>query len=149
MKFKIIANEQTPAVFYDISVGDLIKNDKKKLIKFLSFASRQHGCVGLASNQVSCDGQRIMNCFFAIKVNHVWDLIIDPVILEYHGEKSTKEEGCLTWIGKTIIAERYPEIVVRYFNIKGEIKNNTLTGYEAQIWQHEYSHLKGREEKFK
>lgn len=147
MKFKIIPNEQTPEVKEFKDALSLIKYNKKMILKFLAFAKNKKSCCGLAANQVSLDGERIMERFFVIKFNHWWDIIICPEILEYKGSKKEQKEGCLTWIGKTIIAERFPEIKVRYYNINGEIKERNISGFEAQIWQHEYNHLMGVEEK--
>ena len=146
MKFKIIANEQTPAIKILAFDKIALEYDKQKLVKFLSFASRQFNCCGLAANQVSLDGERIMGNFFAIKVGHVWDLVICPEILAYNGKPTTEREGCLTWLGKAIVAKRYPNIDVTYYNIKGEKFVRTISGFEAQIWQHEYNHLRGIKE---
>jgi len=145
MKFKIIPNEQTPFVTIGHSSEYFMQNKEsyKLLIKFLSFASRQFNCAGLAANQVSCNGLRIMEIFFAIKVGRVWDLVICPEIIIYHGKPKIEEEGCLTWLGKTIIAERYSSISVKYYNLKGEFITRKIDGFEAQIWQHEYNHLMG------
>lgn len=143
MKFKIIPNEQTPAISPWIAAEEILKNHYKLMVKFLSFATRQYLCAGLASNQASCDGERIMVPFFAIKDNHFWDIVISPEITAFRGPKTEKVEGCLTWLGKDIIAERYPEIDVLYWNFKGQKKIETITGFKAQVWQHEYNHLKG------
>lgn len=142
-KFKIIPNEQTPKTTEAVT-----HHDRKLLDKFLSFARRQHNCTGLASNQVSVDGKRIDKKFFAIKVGHFWDIIIHPDIIKYNGMKEEKIEGCLTWLGKKIIADRYHNIDVCYTNLKDQNIVRTITGFEAQVWQHEYNHLQGIEEKF-
>jgi peptide deformylase len=139
MKFKIIPNEQTPKVSNPID----IKADLKLMEKFASFAMRQHNCAGLSANQVSCGGKRIEKTFFAIKINNFWDIVINPEITEYIGNSSEKVEGCLTWLGKNIIASRYPEINVRHYNLKGDFLYRRVSGWEAQVWQHEYNHLSG------
>jgi len=148
MKFKIIPNEQTPETISILSVYEWIFLNKKLLEKFLSFASRQHNCAGLAANQVSVDGERIMRSFFAIKDGHFWDMVIEPYISIYKGEGEDKTEGCLTWLGRKIIAKRWSSIDVRYWNLKGEFIKKSVVGLQAQIWQHEYNHLMGIEEKF-
>ena len=145
MKFKIIANKQTPKSG-DFSISDRYVD--KLFNKFISFAMRQHNCVGLAANQVSCNGMRIMLPFFAIKFNYHWDIVVSPEILKYKGKKEEKIETCLTWIGKNISVKRNNVIMVRYLNMKGERIERIITGFEAQIWQHEYNHLMGIEEKF-
>lgn len=147
MKFKIIANEQTPEIAASSPLSVLLNEKRNMLIKFLSFARRQTNCCGLAANQVSLDGVRLMENFFAIKVGHFWDIVLYPEIISYEGVRSIKKEGCLTWLGKTLQNERYTIIQAEYYNLKGEKINREITGFEAQIFQHEYDHLKGVEEK--
>jgi len=79
--------------------------------------------------------------------NGDWRIIIDPEISEYSGIKEEKAEGCLTWKGKVIVAERYRKIRVRYFDDMGKRCEEDVKGFEAQIWQHEINHLDGVEEK--
>lgn len=144
MKLKIIPNEQTPEIVNYKPLYKLLYEDYDLLVKFISFARTRHNCVGLASNQCSARNKRIMEPFFAIRdERNRWDIIIHPQIVKYGGKKKLKEEGCLTWIGKTIIAERYPWIDVKYFTLNGNLIEETLSGFKAQVFQHEYNHLKG------
>ena len=146
MKFKIIPNEQTPKVNLTEAID--INKDHKLFEKFLSFARRQRNCTGLAANQVSLDGERVMKSFFAIKTDRFWDMIINPEILKYSDEKEVKIEGCLTWLGKQLTVERFNYIDVCYYNLQGTYIERSISGFEAQVWQHEYDHLMGVEEKF-
>jgi len=150
MKFKIIPNQQTPAVppiHYLHALLDLGYNIKA-CEKFLSFAMRQKNhCVGLAANQLSLDGKRFEVNMFAIKHNHQWDLILNPKILQYYGKPKIKIERCLTWIGKEIEAYRYNKIEIEYLTLKGTTIRDIIYDFEAQIFQHEYNHLMGIEEK--
>jgi peptide deformylase len=142
MKFKIIPNQQTPAIIQNNFLSILACE------KFLSFAMRQKNhCVGLAANQVSLDGQRFNVNMFAIKYNHQWDIILSPRILEFYGKPEIKIEKCLTWLGKKIEAERYNSIYVEYLPLRGGTTYRKLYDLEAQIFQHEYNHLMGIEEK--
>ena len=152
MKFKIIPNTQTPKIEHKITnVQAFIKDNRKLLEKFLSFARRQHNCVGLAANQVSVDGERIMLPFFAIlnEQERFWDIFIAPELVEEIGEPVETKERCLTWLGKTIEATRYPIVHVKYTKLNGESKEDLLHGFHGQIFQHEYNHLMGIEEKVK
>ena len=90
-----------------------------------------------------------MERFFVIKINHRWEMFLDPKILEYFGEKEKKYEGCLTCIGEIIEVERYPMISVQYYNLKGELVSICLKDFEAQVFQHELNHLDGVEEKLR
>lgn len=153
MKFKIIPNEQTPeiALYNDIQQQEVIpfiEENYLLLSKFLSFARTKKNCVGLAANQVSVDGNRIMKPFFAIKEGSFWNLILFPKIIEGYGLPKEEIETCLTWIGKKIKATRHPGISVSYYTLKGEYIETLIKNFEAQIWQHEYNHLKGINEIF-
>jgi peptide deformylase len=148
MKFRIIPNQQTPKVELIKNIDTFLKDNFNMLEKYLSFAKRQHNCVGLAANQVSLKNERIMYKFFAIKEKHFWDIKINPEIIKYKGKAEEKIEGCLTWLGKKLSVKRYKEIEVKYFNLKGEYIKEIITGNEAQVWQHEIDHLNGVEERF-
>lgn len=149
MKLKIIPNEQTPKIIDYKPIEQLLKEDYKLLEKFISFSQSRNCCAGLASNQVSCDDKRIMQPFFTEKDRNGWAIYLHPKIVDHIGHKYKTEEGCLTWQGKTILAERYPEVIMEYYNLKGEVKMERASGFKAQVWQHECNHLLGIEEKFK
>lgn len=151
MNFKIIKNEQTPRVntgMEEPALNYFIKNNYSMFEKFISFASRQKTAVGLAANQVSLNGERIMLRFFAIKHDHRWELILNPKILKFHGIGTEQIETCLTWPGRKIKVKRWYSIDVSYYSLKGESIHGAITGLQAQIWQHEHAHIFGTEEKF-
>ena len=152
MKFEIIPDQQTPRI-NDVVFDDMVKYidlHRTELETFLEFAEEQHSAVGLAANQCSLDGERFTTRAFALRnlLTHQWSLVIDPHITKYIGLKEEKAEGCLTWKGQKILAERYRAVEVDYFNIDGErITGEIHHGFEGQIWQHEINHLNGIEEK--
>lgn len=146
MSFEIIPDQQTPKVLQENIDVDYICEHRELFESFLDFAEQQRNCVGLAANQCALNGERFNQRMFALKVtkNGIWQLIINPVISEYLGYKETKLEGCLTWRGKTIVAERFPAIRVSYYDIDGDFVNNIIVkGFDAQIFQHEYNHIEG------
>ena len=150
MKFEIIPNEQTPKI-NDIVVGEMtqyIDLHRAELEEFLKFAQTQDTAVGLAANQCSLDGERFMVRAFALRdlKTKEFSLIIDPRITKNIGIKEVKGEGCLTWVGRKILAERYRAVEVDYFTINGEYSMEIHKGFEGQIWQHEINHLNGIEE---
>lgn len=147
MKFKIIPNQQTPAV-KETDSAYLYLHQGKLLEKFLSFAMRQHNCVGLAANQVSCDSERVTDSFCVVKEGHIWEVAIAPRITQQLGTPEEKIEGCLTWLGKKLKVTRFPSVEVSYYNLKGENVLRKVTGFDAQIWQHEINHLLGIAEVF-
>jgi len=151
MIFEIIPSEQTPdlgKIIYG-NMNQYIDAHRTELEEFLKFAQTKDTAVGLAANQCSLDGQRFTVRAFALRDRETkeFSLIIDPHITKYYGIKELKAEGCLTWAGRKIHAERHRGIEVDYFTMDGERFTNEIhTGFEAQIWQHEINHLNGIEE---
>ena len=150
MKFEIIPNEQTPRL-NDIVFADAtryIDMHRTELMDFLKFAETQDTAVGLAANQCSLDGERFTVRAFALRnvLTHQWSLVIDPHITREIGIKEVKSEGCLTWKGRKILAERSRAVEVDYFTMDGERHRETPHGFVGQIWQHEINHLNGVEE---
>ena len=151
MEFKVIPNEQTPelAFIQDELIMEYIDKRKERLLAFLDYAKTRDDAVGLACNQVALDGDRFAVRAFALRdmESHEWSLVIDPVITKYIGIKEVKAEGCLTWKGQVIVAERNRAVEVSYYDMDGVLhENEVYVGFEAQIWQHEINHLNGVEE---
>ena len=105
MEFKVIPNEQTPAV---PDAGILLEHEinihRKELNAFLEFASTRGNAVGLAANQCAIDDKRFMLRVFALGgKERNWRLVINPVITKYIGLADIKVEGCLTWKDKLLL----------------------------------------------
>lgn len=149
MKFEIIKEQRTPAVIKFNDYSNYTKANKELIEYFLLFVKMLKNCVGLAANQVSKDGERLMEYMFAIKDSSgAFGIVINPIIVGKYGIKESKYEACLTWPGKIIFVERYSHIKVSYIDIKGDFIHQNLSGYTAQVFQHEVDHLNGIEEKF-
>lgn len=149
MKFEIIPDQQTPAVPQIKSVHEYIEDHIISFCEFLAFARTQSNACGLAANQTNADGERFMHRMFALMdlKTREWRLIVDPVIVKYIGISENKIEGCLTWLGKKMVAERARAVEVSYYDFSGtKIKGEIYKGFEAQIWQHEINHLNGIKE---
>jgi peptide deformylase len=157
MEFKVIPNEQTPEVPWvqDEFIADYIEKHRETLEAFLEFAKTRGNAVGLAANQCAIfagddddeDGERFMVRAFALGGREQnWRIIIDPTVIG-HGIKEQKAEGCLTWKGRVIVAERYRTVEVTYYDMEGNLHSGEVyKGFDAQIWQHEVNHLNGVEE---
>ena len=149
--FEIILEEQTPKLEPMENPKEYIEGNKEFLRSFLKFARSQGNAVGLASNQVAYNGERIDQRFAAILTTAGWVLAVDPKISKTEGDVFVAKEGCLTWPGKTIAADRYPTVEVEFYliddNYTGEFHTrNADLKIESQIWQHEINHLNGVEE---
>lgn len=95
--------------------------------------------VGLAAPQVGINER-----YFVIDIGDgVVRKIINPEILEYSEEFTETDEGCLSVPGIYKKVKRAYEIKVKYLNEKGEEKEETMTGFLAKAFQHEFDHLSG------
>jgi peptide deformylase len=149
-KIEIIPDLQTPKVPDIDDIELFFIQNIKTLQAFKDYAVSRLDAAGLAANQVSIDGERLMLRVFAFrdlttdKREPVWKLIINPRIREYFGMVDLKIEGCLTWCGRKIVASRHRGVVVDYYNELGEpVRGEIYTGFNAQVWQHEINHLDG------
>ncbi|MCK9575715.1 MAG: peptide deformylase [Candidatus Pacearchaeota archaeon] len=150
MKIEIIKEEQTPLLpeiqnpHYFGRTSSLLINE---LIDFVKYRK----AVGLAANQVSVDGNRLMDRFFLERKyeketaisGEIWSAIINPSIIERIGMTDACVEGCLTWPGYNIMANRYRRIKVKFWDEDGVEHTKIIIGFRAHIWQHEINHLDG------
>ena len=93
-------------------------------------------CVGLAANMIGVKKNIII-----VNMGFVDLVMFNPVIIKKDTPYET-EEGCLSLTGlrKT---KRYENIEVEYYDMKWEKKTIKLSGWTAQICQHECDHLEG------
>lgn len=98
--------------------------------------AHQEECVGLAANMIGKSKNII-----AVNIHGTVQVMLNPVITEAKNEYEA-EEGCLSLDGvrKT---KRFKSIVVEYDDLKFRKKSMKLSGFSAQIVQHEIDHLKG------
>ena len=94
-------------------------------------------CVGLAANMIGVQKRVIIFNLGLVPI-----VMFNPILLSYKGPYET-EEGCLSLTGVRPTT-RYETITVSYCDSKWQEQTITLTGFPAQICQHELDHLEGR-----
>lgn len=117
-----------PATQADLSVGrDLLD----------TLQANREACVGMAANMIGVKKNIIIMNMGLIDV-----VMFNPVIISRRGRYET-EEGCLSLEGvrKTT---RYQEIEVEYYDSSWKKQRQKLSGWTAQIAQHEIDHLSGK-----
>lgn len=117
-----------PATQADLSVGrDLLD----------TLQANREACVGMAANMIGVEKNIIIVNMGLIDV-----VMFNPVIISRRGRYET-EEGCLSLEGvrKTT---RYQEIEVEYYDSNWKKQRQKLSGWTAQIAQHEIDHLSGK-----
>jgi len=70
-------------------------------------------------------------------------IFLDPVIEAWSDETATGPEGCLSIPGIVAEIERPVEIALRWRDIGGTERRETLAGFPAICAQHEIDHLDG------
>lgn len=117
-----------PATQADLSVGrDLLD----------TLQANREACVGMAANMIGVKKNIIIVNMGLIDV-----VMFNSVIISRRGRYET-EEGCLSLEGvrKTT---RYQEIEVEYYDSSWKKQRQKLSGWTAQIAQHEIDHLSGK-----
>jgi peptide deformylase len=145
-EFEIITGAQTPAVNWVADPRAFAEENSELLFAFRKFAVAAGNAIGLAANQANRDGEHLLLPFFVMLDVEIgrWKTMINPEIDRTEGETAERMEECLSWPGEKLLANRFSEIVVSYYDEKGEFHHDkTLKGLNAQIFQHEIDHLKG------
>ena len=94
-------------------------------------------CVGLAANMIGVQKRVIIFNLGLVPI-----VMFNPVLLSFEDPYET-EEGCLSLTGVRLTT-RYETITVSYRDSKWQEQTIILTGFPAQICQHELDHLEGR-----
>ena len=94
-------------------------------------------CVGMAANMIGVKKNIII-----VNMGFIDVVMFNPVIVSKRDMYET-EEGCLSLNGvrKTT---RYQEIEVEYYDFNWKKQRQKLSGWTAQICQHEIDHLSGK-----
>ena len=122
-----LAQKSVPASKDDLQVGrDLIDTLK----------AHREGCVGMAANMIGVKKNIII-----VNMGFIDVVMFNPVITSKSGPYQT-EEGCLSLVGvrKTT---RYQDIEVEYYDFAWKKQRQKLSGWTAQIAQHEIDHCNG------
>lgn len=111
----------------DISVGQDLRDTLK---------ANADRCVGMAANMIGVRKRVII-----VNMGLMDVVMYNPVIVKKAGPYEA-EEGCLSLDGvrKTV---RYRDIEVEYTDQSWKKRKKKLSGYTAQICQHEIDHLQG------
>ena len=122
-----LGQRSEPATKADIQVGIDLQDTLK---------ANRAGCVGLAANMMGVKKNIII-----VNMGFLDIVMFNPVIIKKDTPYET-EEGCLSLDGvrKT---KRYENIVVEYYDMQWKKQTMKLSGWTAQICQHEVDHLSG------
>ena len=122
-----LGQRSEPATNADIQIGRDLQD---------TLAANREGCVGMAANMIGVKKNIII-----VNMGFVDVVMFNPVIIKKDTPYET-EEGCLSLEGvrKTT---RYQNIEVEYYDFAWKKQRQKLSGWTAQICQHEIDHLEG------
>ena len=123
-----LSQKSEPATKDDLQVG-------RDLMDTLS-ANRER-CVGMAANMIG-----VRKNIIIVNMGIVDVVMFNPVIIKKDTPYQT-EEGCLSLDGVRPTV-RYENIEVEYYDFAWKKQRMKLSGWNAQICQHEVDHLEGR-----
>ncbi len=123
-----LGQKSEPATKEDLHIGRDLQD---------TLQANRERCVGMAANMIGVKKNIII-----VNMGIVNIVMFNPVIIKRDTPYET-EEGCLSLDGvrKTI---RYQNIEVEYYDFSWKKQRQKLTGWIAQICQHEIDHLEGR-----
>lgn len=103
---------------------------------------------GIAANQIGIPKRLFVievgdNPRYPYKPRVPLTIVINPAIRVLSDETFTSNEGCLSVPQMRGNVTRHTEIEVTYLDRDGNSQRDTIRGYSACTWQHEYDHLDG------
>lgn len=122
-----LGQKSEPATKADLQVGKDLQD---------TLQANRAGCVGMAANMIGVKKRVII-----VNMGFVDIVMFNPALLSKDTPYET-EEGCLSLTGvrKTT---RYENIEVEYYDMNWKKQRHKLSGWPAQICQHELDHLEG------
>ena len=123
-----LAQKSEPATKEDIQVGRDLMDTLK--------ANRER-CVGMAANMIG-----VCKNIIIVNMGMMDVVMFNPVLLKADNPYQT-EEGCLSLDGVRPTM-RFENIEVEYYDFTWKKQRMKLSGWTAQICQHELDHLEGR-----
>lgn len=112
---------------------DVFGQELQRLAEDLVATCAAYGGAGLSAVQIG-----VSKRVFVI-VDKVY---VDPVVVGV-GTRVSMDEGCLSFPGVVERVDRFPDALITYRDLMGNMHDEMLRGLPAQVAQHEYDHMDG------
>ena len=99
--------------------------------------ANKDGCVGMAANMIG-----VRKRIIVFENEGTYMTMFNPEIIKRSGPYDT-EEGCLSLLGEPRKCKRYRTIKVQWQTVEFQTRIKNITGWTAQIIQHEIDHCNG------
>jgi len=123
-----LSQPSVPATQEDLPIGRDLQD---------TLSAHREYCVGMAANMIG-----VQKSIIIVNMGMMDLVMFNPKLLKAEGPYET-EEGCLSLMGERRTL-RYQKITVEFRDFSWKTQKMELTGYPAQICQHEMDHLAGR-----
>ncbi len=100
--------------------------------------------IGLAATQVGSDQSMLIYDMAAEQKNGLYQVIINPKIVDQHGEIKSEDEGCLSVPEYRSTIKRAESVLVEGIDKDGSPIQIEAEGFHAIVLQHEIDHLNGK-----
>lgn len=122
-----LSQKSVPATRADLQIGIDLRD---------TLEANRDRCVGMAANMIGINKSVII-----VNIGMADIVMFNPVFLSKDSPYET-EEGCLSLTG-TRKTTRYENIQVEFYDMRWKKQQMKLSGWPAQICQHEMDHLEG------
>lgn len=112
--------------------------DPSELIKEMAKVMFTQGGIGLAAPQCG-----VKKRIFIMGNPEELIACINPKVIALSEERTTSQEGCLSFPNLWINVKRPATVKVSYQNVLGEETEAELDGLHARVFLHEFDHLMG------
>lgn len=123
-----LSQKSVPATKEDLQVGRDLQD---------TLSANREACVGMAANMIG-----VLKNIIIVNMGVVDVVMFNPVLVSKDTPYET-EEGCLSLEGVRPTT-RYENIEVEYYDFSWKKQRMKMSGWTAQICQHELDHLEGR-----
>lgn len=123
-----LGQKSEPATREDVQIGKDLQD---------TLRANRDRCVGMAANMIG-----VRKNIIIVNMGMLDMVMFNPVITKMDTPYET-EEGCLSLDGVRRTT-RYQNIEVEYYDFSWKKQKQKLSGWTAQICQHEIDHLEGR-----
>lgn len=132
----------------EVNPGSIQSPEVQSWIDDMIDTMRDANGAGIAANQIGLRQRMFVieiadNPRYPYKPKVPLTVVINPEIRVLSEHTFTSNEGCLSVPNIRANVTRHTEIEVRYLDREGNSKQETIRGYSACTWQHEYDHLDG------
>jgi peptide deformylase len=138
MELKLLEENDTQLLEVSEDWDFRLDGDPSELIKELAKVMFTQGGIGLAAPQCG-----VKKRIFIMGNPEELIACINPKIIALSEERTTSQEGCLSFPNLWINVKRPSTVKVSYQNVFGEETEAELDALHARVFLHEFDHLMG------